>query len=180
MPTAPTSDGAWAPPSVTHVTASYTKVTGLLIGAYRSLTTVTGDLVAHEAAYKAAQFHSALFGWWGLTGLFWTPISLNRNNITISSVRTVLATGKPAADWLSDPSGRFDERYWDGTRWTGQVRSVAIDGDVLSLQPPIPFSLADGEVANFQCSSCRTFIRLSPAEMVSAAPTPCPACGSDV
>lgn len=26
-----------------------------------------------------------------------------------------------AAGWLQDPSGRFDYRYWDGSRWTAAV-----------------------------------------------------------
>jgi Protein of unknown function (DUF2510) len=30
-------------------------------------------------------------------------------------------------DWLPDPSGRFDSRYWDGERWT---RAVMRDGEV--------------------------------------------------
>lgn len=27
----------------------------------------------------------------------------------------------PAADWYTDPSGRFQFRYWDGETWTGHV-----------------------------------------------------------
>ena len=27
----------------------------------------------------------------------------------------------PAFGWYPDPSGRHDQRYWDGTRWTDQV-----------------------------------------------------------
>lgn len=27
----------------------------------------------------------------------------------------------PAASWHHDPSGRFEQRYWDGLRWTEHV-----------------------------------------------------------
>lgn len=28
----------------------------------------------------------------------------------------------PAAGWRSDPTGRYVDRWWDGDRWTAQVR----------------------------------------------------------
>jgi hypothetical protein len=30
-------------------------------------------------------------------------------------------TAGPAPGWFPDPSGRFDHRWWDGTRWTETV-----------------------------------------------------------
>ena len=37
---------------------------------------------------------------------------------------------QPAADWYPDPMGRFNHRYWDGSRWTEHVSTsgrVAVD-----------------------------------------------------
>jgi hypothetical protein len=31
------------------------------------------------------------------------------------------AVAAPAAGWFPDPAGRFDHRWWDGTRWTETV-----------------------------------------------------------
>lgn len=30
-------------------------------------------------------------------------------------------TGNPPANWYTDPSGRFELRYWDGNTWTEHV-----------------------------------------------------------
>jgi hypothetical protein len=38
----------------------------------------------------------------------------------------------PAPQWAGDPSGRHQQRYWDGARWTEHVS----DGGVTSVDPP--------------------------------------------
>ena len=38
------------------------------------------------------------------------------------------------ADWYKDPSGRFEYRYWDGTKWTDNVSRAG----VAYKDPPIP------------------------------------------
>lgn len=38
------------------------------------------------------------------------------------------------ADWYKDPSGRFEYRYWDGTKWTDNVSRAG----VAHKDPPIP------------------------------------------
>lgn len=41
-------------------------------------------------------------------------------------------TAHPPADWHPDPFGRWQLRYWDGTRWTEHVSS----GGTTSIDPP--------------------------------------------
>jgi hypothetical protein len=41
--------------------------------------------------------------------------------------------GTPAS-WLHDPSGRYAERYWDGSRWTDWTRN----GNDYLTDPPVP------------------------------------------
>lgn len=38
------------------------------------------------------------------------------------------------ADWYPDPSGRYEHRYWDGTKWTDNVSRAG----VMFKDPPIP------------------------------------------
>jgi hypothetical protein len=33
------------------------------------------------------------------------------------------------AGWLSDPAGRHEARYWDGTDWTDRVRDADLDSE---------------------------------------------------
>lgn len=53
------------------------------------------------------------------------------------------------ADWYTDPSGRYQHRYWNGSQWTNQVSSggpSAIDPNPLDATvvstPPAPGSQA--------------------------------------
>lgn len=39
---------------------------------------------------------------------------------------------QPPANWHPDPSGRHEQRYWDGSAWTDRVS----DNDVESVDPP--------------------------------------------
>jgi hypothetical protein len=45
-----------------------------------------------------------------------------------------------AAEWLPDPSGRHDHRYWDGARWTEHIADAGVAGtdpvDASLLLPP--------------------------------------------
>jgi hypothetical protein len=38
------------------------------------------------------------------------------------------STGRPAAAWYPDPSGRHQHRYWDGERWTLHVSDDGVPG----------------------------------------------------
>lgn len=43
------------------------------------------------------------------------------------------------AGWYTDPAGRHDYRYWDGTAWTAQVSDRGVTAtDAPQLQPPTP------------------------------------------
>lgn len=53
-----------------------------------------------------------------------------------------------SGQWLRDPEGRFEYRWWDGQRWTdqvshqGQVHTAALGGAPAQPQPPQPASPA--------------------------------------
>lgn len=44
------------------------------------------------------------------------------------------ATAQPPADWYTDPSGRFEMRYWDGKDWTEHVSRKGKQ----FIDPPVP------------------------------------------
>lgn len=48
-----------------------------------------------------------------------------------------LETRPEAAGWHPDPLGRFDQRYWDGQRWTQHVGRVERDGSRRQLEDPV-------------------------------------------
>src|SRR4051812_39604123 len=47
-------------------------------------------------------------------------------------------TAAPVAAWYPDPSGHADLRWWDGTRWTPEVRSRAVAAPVAPVVPVAP------------------------------------------
>lgn len=54
----------------------------------------------------------------------------------VSTPVTTAATSTPSvpADWYKDPAGRYEYRYWDGTKWTAHVSR----GGVKYSDPPTP------------------------------------------
>lgn len=51
-----------------------------------------------------------------------TPDTTSPAPSTVSAVQTTAApTPSVPAGWYSDPSGRYELRYWDGTEWTEHV-----------------------------------------------------------
>jgi hypothetical protein len=93
--------------------------------------TFTGTLEQCERAYRSAQTHNLLAGWWSVLSLLamnWA--ALISNWTAIRQVRRQAeqptATGHtpaprvpagPPPGWYRDPSGA-GQRYWDGARWT--------------------------------------------------------------
>lgn len=51
-----------------------------------------------------------------------------------------MAVPQPAAGWYADPVGYQRERYWDGTEWTGRVRTrgAARTGDRAAFGSVVP------------------------------------------
>lgn len=118
------------------------KHTGALIFWQQQSYTVTGNLQECEAAYRSAQTHNLVAGWWSLLSAFlmnW--IALLSNMSAIRKVRTMARGGpgagpggyvQPAvpapayasgpqaptpAGWYPNPAGP-GHRYWDGATWT--------------------------------------------------------------
>jgi len=42
-----------------------------------------------------------------------------------------------AGEWLPDPSGQYEVRWWDGQQWTDQV---GVGGQVFTAPPAAPTS----------------------------------------
>ncbi len=65
-----------------------------------------------------------------------TDRSLGRDPCCSHLVRLgheVAANPDPSASWHTDPFGRHDVRWWDGTKWTEKVR----DGEQPGIDPPV-------------------------------------------
>jgi hypothetical protein len=41
---------------------------------------------------------------------------------------TPTAVAMPAAQWATDPSGRYQQRWWDGSAWTSHVATDGVSG----------------------------------------------------
>jgi hypothetical protein len=108
------------------------KHTGAVILWHHQRYTVTGTLEECEAAYRSAQLHNLLAGWWSLVSVVvmnW--VALISNFSAIRQVRKAAAqpwapqpwatqpaaVGPPPPGWYPDPSGP-GQRYWDGAGWT--------------------------------------------------------------
>jgi len=53
---------------------------------------------------------------------------------TPATVTSPAATPTVPADWYKDPAGRYDYRYWDGTKWTEHVSRAG----TVHKDPPTP------------------------------------------
>ncbi|MGZ4528207.1 MAG: DUF2510 domain-containing protein [Mycobacterium sp.] len=98
------------------------KHTGAVILWNQQRYVVTGTLEQCESAYRGAQNHNLLAGWWSLVSVLvmnWIALISNLN--AIRQVRRLaqqpaVPVGPPPG-WYSDPSGP-GQRYWDGAGWT--------------------------------------------------------------
>ncbi len=68
------------------------------------------------------------------------PVPASEQNgwasVTSSASTTASTTKTPSvpADWYKDPAGRYEFRYWDGTKWTEHVSR----GGIRYSDPPTP------------------------------------------
>jgi len=61
---------------------------------------------------------------WELVGFAATDRTVGFNSLDAVLRRRIVPPGPPAVTtpgWLLDPCGRWEVRYWDGTRWTAHV-----------------------------------------------------------
>lgn len=168
----------WLPPKEPIAKASYLKVTSIVILTFRHVVVVTGNLDTHRLAYTAAQAHTSAMGWWGIPfGLFLTPHALFKNTETFNAVKTQLGDGKFGAGWYRDPSGKFQERLWDGAVWTELVRNTVAESllealyevpqaEALTDEPKVILEQSAGKSRRTQTDWLDNFC--------------CPRCGSDV
>ena len=62
------------------------------------------------------------------TSSFTDPTSPSRtSDAGEASSGEITFTGIPAG-WLTDPSGRHEQRYWSGSEWTEHVRDSGVPG----------------------------------------------------
>nr|WP_242669964.1 DUF2510 domain-containing protein [Mycobacterium decipiens] len=120
------------------------KHTGAVILWQQRTYVVNGTLEECEAAYRAAQKHNLLAGWWSLASavvMNWIALISNFNAIRrvramaqqtpasyspsayspsaapAAPIPHVSARAHVPAGWYRDPSGP-GQRYWDGATWT--------------------------------------------------------------
>lgn len=83
--------------------------------------------------------------WWD--GKTWRPVQSETHATHAAPasppelpVSTSLPSPPPGTGegWLTDPSGRYPDRWWDGTAWTQWVRDKP--GGTRSEDPPVPAS----------------------------------------
>lgn len=63
-----------------------------------------------------------------------TPEPASESTTTRSDDRAVSTTPSVPADWYKDPAGRFEYRYWDGSKWTEHVSRAG----TVHKDPPTP------------------------------------------
>jgi hypothetical protein len=63
-----------------------------------------------------------------------TPASEQNGWAAVGSTTVTTTTPSVPADWYKDPAGRYEYRYWDGTKWTEHVSR----GGVKFTDPPTP------------------------------------------
>jgi len=114
---------------------------GFLVGAVVSIVAVADAASRPRWAYEQAGFEKVLWvtlaamgivlSWIGVAGAIWYLVSV-RGRVTAAQSAPRLHVPAPPpsarvaptvrpAEWLPDPTGRHELRYWDGTRWTDHV-----------------------------------------------------------
>ncbi len=92
----------WARPATARFALTLKRHTGLLVVMRTQTFRVEGTLEQCEAAYRDAQMHNLLAGWWGLLSfLFMNWVALFANMSAIAEVRRLAATmqGRAQSGW---------------------------------------------------------------------------------
>jgi hypothetical protein len=116
-------------------------VAGLLVGAVVSIVAVVDGANRPAWAYQQAGFEKVLWvtlaaigivlSWIGVAGAIWYLLSVRPKVAAAQAAPRlhvpappppplVAATVRPP-EWLPDPTGRHELRYWDGSRWSAHV-----------------------------------------------------------
>jgi hypothetical protein len=114
--------------------------TGVLIFGHQQTRRHIGTLTQCQQAYRSAQTHCLLAGWWSPASLIaYNWVALFSNMGAIRRVRKLSQDPKAIAHlqnvlrkqhqreqqpaprlpgWYPDPASQFRQRYWDGGAWT--------------------------------------------------------------
>jgi len=114
---------------------------GFLVGAVVSIVAVADAASRPRWAYEQAGFEKVLWvtlaamgivlSWVGVAGAFWYLASVRVKVTAAQSAPRLHVPAPPPpalvapiarpADWLPDPTGRHEVRWWDGARWSEHV-----------------------------------------------------------
>jgi len=122
--------GALRPPA-RKFTLSLLQVTSVILVTTRKRRALTASSPEEfRDFHREVLVHNLTLGWWGLPfGLIWTPVALIQNQRAVSKLRGLMATGAAPAGWYQDPTGKHQNRYWDGARWTDRVGDTNVSSD---------------------------------------------------
>lgn len=71
------------------------------------------------------------------------------------------------AGWFNDPYGRYEQRYWDGTQWTGEVATGGVRAiDPMGASPVIPVATPASAFAPPDAPSAAAATNASPESAV--------------
>lgn len=121
---------------------------GFLVGAVVSVVAVADAASRPRWAYEQAGFEKVLWvtiaatgivlSWAGVAGAIWYLVSVRADVAAAQAAprlhipappppALVSPTARPA-EWLRDPTGRHELRYWDGARWSEHVSDRGAQG----------------------------------------------------
>lgn len=102
---------------------------GLLIVVVGLCALVGGAIGSSKQMGGGAGFALALL--FGPLGLLIVAVSSSKSKLDLVQARP------PEAGWHPDPLGRFDSRYFDGSRWSQHVGRVEADGTRRQFEDPL-------------------------------------------
>jgi hypothetical protein len=114
---------------------------GFLVGAIVSIVAVVDAATRPRYAYEQIGFEKVLWvtiaatgiilSWIGVAGAVWYLTSVRPKVAAAQAAPRLHIPGPPPpalvsptarpAEWLPDPTGRHELRYWDGARWSEHV-----------------------------------------------------------
>ena len=60
------------------------------------------------------------------TAAGWAATTSDSAEATTPTTTTTTTVPSVPADWYKDPAGRYDFRYWDGSKWTENVSRAGV------------------------------------------------------
>lgn len=109
--------------SVVSIVSTGTEVVAYLSRSKSASASTANTPATHVTPVPASDQNGWASATSGSTAVTSTPVASN-----------AVSTPSVPADWYKDPAGRYEFRYWDGTKWTEHVSR----GGVRYSDPPTP------------------------------------------